>query len=778
MKRIISLLLAVIMLLGIAGIGTYAAEEGTRFKDLKETAWYVPSIDLMYSYGVVSGFDDGCYYPNENVSLAEYSLMLYRIAQNKGADLSLKGNKAELLAKYKNCDNDAWYSDAMAWLIDNGIIFVDDAMPQSPISVIDTVGLSVSFSLLAEKLGISFTENPRCDAFKNMNELPDYAVSHVEKLRLAGILVDSYNKPGYLEIDSIRTRAQCARIFEMVFDDLGLVKPDILPDPIPRRPEDDKYLNYFEIADGKNGNAVLTKYIGTDESVVIPEVIAGKKVTEIGEGAFKGRTDITSIEYNSSIVTIGAHAFEGCKKLRPDLPNTVEWIGSCAFKDCEDAGSIYLPITVKYIGKDAFDVDFGSISYKSIDYAGSRDDYDLITVEDGEYAEKLFEIVTFSKDYHETDAFRYTPNSDGTAVITEYVGSSAYVTVPAEIDGYKITKMQNNVFGKYKDKLKELTVSEGIEYVDGCIECVKLQKVILPESIKTIGTGAFMGCTALESITLPEGLKTIGQSAFNESGLKSIVIPGGTETIGSCFKDCKSLTSVTYSEGCTKTGSRTFEGCTSLSEINLPETMKVIGESAFDDHIAEAIVIPASVKEVKDYAFFSSAKTYMYFKGHLPEFSIYSTGLPSWFTYFYRKGARDWEDMGGVDKDLYVKIQFHSDVSYKSWYRDSVAYVLVNGLMNGTSATKFEPNTTMTRAMLVTVLWRLDGSPAPKSSAPFGDLKQAWYKDAVAWAAENEIVLGVGGDRFDPNGNITREQMATILYRFSEYKGYDTAGRA
>ena len=61
MKKIISLLLAVIMLVGIVGIGTYAAGESARFKDVKETAWYAPSLDLMYSYGVVSGFDDGCY---------------------------------------------------------------------------------------------------------------------------------------------------------------------------------------------------------------------------------------------------------------------------------------------------------------------------------------------------------------------------------------------------------------------------------------------------------------------------------------------------------------------------------------------------------------------------------------------------------------------------------------------------------------------------------------------------------------------------------------------
>ena len=94
------------------------------------------------------------------------------------------------------------------------------------------------------------------------------------------------------------------------------------------------------------------------------------------------------------------------------------------------------------------------------------------------------------------------------------------------------------------------------------------------------------------------------------------------------------------------------------------------------------------------------------------------------------------------------------------------------------TADKFEPNTPMSRAMLVTVLWRLDGSPAPSDKAPFTDLKQAWYKDAVAWAYENGVVTGTSADKFSPNGNITREQMAAILYRYSEYKGEDTTARA
>ena len=114
-----------------------------------------------------------------------------------------------------------------------------------------------------------------------------------------------------------------------------------------------------------------------------------------------------------------------------------------------------------------------------------------------------------------------------------------------------------------------------------------------------------------------------------------------------------------------------------------------------------------------------------------------------------------------------------SDVKVSDWYASSVAYAVEKGLFGGVSATKFAPNTDMSRAMLVTVLWRLEGSPAPVGEEPFSDVKAGqWYTDAVAWAYENDIVGGVGGGRFAPDNTVTREQMATILYRYSAGKGY------
>lgn len=85
----------------------------------------------------------------------------------------------------------------------------------------------------------------------------------------------------------------------------------------------------------------------------------------------------------------------------------------------------------------------------------------------------------------------------------------------------------------------------------------------------------------------------------------------------------------------------------------------------------------------------------------------------------------------------------------------------------------------MTRGMLVTVLWRLDGETAPKTATTFTDVDaNAYYADAVAWAAESGIVNGIGGNKFDPEGNVTREQIAAILFRYAAFKGVDTAARA
>jgi hypothetical protein len=120
------------------------------------------------------------------------------------------------------------------------------------------------------------------------------------------------------------------------------------------------------------------------------------------------------------------------------------------------------------------------------------------------------------------------------------------------------------------------------------------------------------------------------------------------------------------------------------------------------------------------------------------------------------------------------------DVDLDLWYHEDLDYVVENGLMIGISDDEFGPNLQMTRAMVVTALYRLEGEPAPKSKdRPFGDVASgSWYDAAVSWAAENGIVNGTSATTFAPTDPITREQFAAILYRYADHKKYDVSQKA
>ena len=119
------------------------------------------------------------------------------------------------------------------------------------------------------------------------------------------------------------------------------------------------------------------------------------------------------------------------------------------------------------------------------------------------------------------------------------------------------------------------------------------------------------------------------------------------------------------------------------------------------------------------------------------------------------------------------------DVKSADWFYNDVKYVYDKGMMAGTAADVFAPNATTTRAMIVTILYRLEGSPAVTGTSAFVDVPAGqWYTDAVNWAAANQIVKGTFATTFAPNDSITREQMAAILYRYAQYKGYDVTKKA
>lgn len=127
----------------------------------------------------------------------------------------------------------------------------------------------------------------------------------------------------------------------------------------------------------------------------------------------------------------------------------------------------------------------------------------------------------------------------------------------------------------------------------------------------------------------------------------------------------------------------------------------------------------------------------------------------------------------GYDESLLWNNPF-SDVSEGSWYYAAVRFVHQQGMMGGTSQTTFSPDMTMTRGMLVTILYRMEGTPAVVK-ASFTDVSAgAWYADAVSWAVINGVAGGYGGGRFGPEDSITREQMAVILMNYAKLKGYNT----
>ena len=127
-------------------------------------------------------------------------------------------------------------------------------------------------------------------------------------------------------------------------------------------------------------------------------------------------------------------------------------------------------------------------------------------------------------------------------------------------------------------------------------------------------------------------------------------------------------------------------------------------------------------------------------------------------------------------RTVYAGWEPFDDVGWADWFHDNVVYVYENGLMNGTGAAVFEPDGTVTRGMIVTILHRLEGEPAVSYLMPFADVAEgAWYAEAVRWAASEGIVTGVSDTAFAPDDPITREQFAAILWRYAKYKGFDVS---
>lgn len=129
-----------------------------------------------------------------------------------------------------------------------------------------------------------------------------------------------------------------------------------------------------------------------------------------------------------------------------------------------------------------------------------------------------------------------------------------------------------------------------------------------------------------------------------------------------------------------------------------------------------------------------------------------------------------------VDAEFIRTVTPFTDVRLADWFYEYVSFAYRYGLMEGINSYQFAPDATATRAMVVQILYRMSGEPAVSYGSGFTDVaSNAWYADAIAWAARNNIVNGTGAATFDPNAPVTREQFATMLYRYARYRGFNTS---
>ena len=280
-------------------------------------------------------------------------------------------------------------------------------------------------------------------------------------------------------------------------------------------------------------------------SVTIPN-----SVTSIGYGAFYGCSGLTSVTIPNSVTSIGYDTFYGCSSLTSvTIPNSVTSIGEGAFCYCTGLTSITIPNSVISIGERAFS---SCSSLTSITIPNS-----VISIGERAFSScsSLTSIVV------ENENMIYDSRNNCNAII-----NTATNTL---IAGSKNTIIPNSV----------TSIGEG-----AFCYCTGLTSITIPNSVTSIGNDAFEGCTGLTSVTIPNSVTSIGEWAFYGcSSLTSIEIPNSVTSIGDrAFRGCTGLTSVTIGNSVTSIGEYAFYGCSGLTSVTLGTSVKVIEERAFD----------------------------------------------------------------------------------------------------------------------------------------------------------------------------------------------------
>ena len=517
----------------------------------------------------------------------------------------------------------------------------------------------------------------------------------------------------------------------------------------------------------KNNEVILTSYTGPDSgTVVIPDEIEGLPVTTFGKNLFAGRS---SLEYNLP------------KYLRRILPGAMPL----------DGKEITIPSTVTEIAPDSI-WRAKAIHCERYSTAAQYADVEGIPVVYTDDATSGQEI--------KADGFTFWVKNGEATLVRAVSEERCTLYIPDHIYEYPVTQIasyttRNNVKDTYhQDIYTSIVIPATVRRIDSYAffyrnNYSRSRSIYLCEGVQSVGNYALYQSDIQADtvyLTLPNSLQEFGRdeeqlwnsryihvfAAENSVGAEyasraaatfhnnhaadgtitgnyanmDFRIQNGEVTIIKCDSACGSIDPFlpSYIDG---------YPVTELAYLSLL-TIDRISSSAY-------AVLPPTLKRL-DYDVFGVSP-----ENHL---LLYYPGTPAEKLVQYQRYPY---------ANIYDVLALpYQDVQQGDWYYSAVSFAYYNGLMNGVADMLFDPNGTMTRAMLVTVLWRLDGGSADGTS-PYTDVPEGtWYTDGVIWATENGIVNGVGNGKFDPNGTVTREQIATILYRYAAYRGVDVSDRA
>lgn len=369
--------------------------------------------------------------------------------------------------------------------------------------------------------------------------------------------------------------------------------------------------------------------------------------------------------------------------------------------------------------------------------------------------------------------------------------------------------------------------------------CSELKHIEIPEKVTSIGSSCFAGCENLTELELPVELQAIGASCFAGcNGLEAIKLPVGLQSIGSYAFACTGITELSVPQTVTSWGdcpigvtrgdrgyvydtSRTYaiyfagdlpewEGMYGYGLPNMTnlycyfprdnttwmEDLRYLmdGPAFFRIHwLAADVSLPESleltvgckqqlteaVQPAEDpnlpLTWSSSDETVV----QVDETGMLTGVAPGTAVITASAGGGAYSARCRVTV-LEGSAPHYEDVPEDAWYYEAVQYTSEHGLFQGITETKFGPHITMTRGMLVTVLYRLEGEPAVDGQTqPFTDVDAGrYYGDAITWAANSGVVNGVTDTRFAPEAAVTREQMVTVLYRYAGLEGADVTAKA